>query len=219
MKRRPAVMLVAAGLACLSAGGPSQEQPRGPLTLEILMHHMATTTGVRAEFHEVKQIALLEQPLESDGTLYFIPPARMARITRAPGATSLVINGSRMSYRDGTGGNSVDLSGNRVARTIVENFVVLFNGDLDALHEHYNVGFDAQGARWQIRLVPKGPPLAQLIASIEMRGNGPALEQMVVVEKEGDRTTTFFHDVVTDTRFSPEELSRIFLENAPTKTP
>ena len=212
-------MLMAAGLACLSAGSPSQELPQGPLTLEILMRHMATTTGVRAQFHEVKQIALLEQPLESDGTLYFIPPARMARITRTPGATSLVINGSRMSYRDGTGGNSVDLSGNRVARTIVENFVVLFNGDLDALHEHYHVGFDAQGARWQIRLVPKGPPLAQLIASIEMRGNGPALEQMVVVEKEGDRTTTFFHDVVTDIRFSPEELSRIFLEDAPTKTP
>jgi hypothetical protein len=143
----------------------------------------------------------------------------MARITRAPAATSLVINGARMSYRDGTGGNDVDLSGNRVARTIVENFVVLFNGDLDALHEHYNVGFDAQGARWQIRLVPKGPPLAQLIASIEMRGYGPALEQMVVVEKEGDRTTTFFHDVVTDIRFSPEELSRIFLEDAPAKTP
>jgi len=219
VKRRHAAFVAAAGLACLSAGGSPQEPPQGPLTLEILMHHMATTSGVRAEFHEVKKIALLEQPLESDGTLYFIPPARMARITRAPGATSLVIDGARMSYRDATGGNSVDLSGNRVARTIVENFVVLFNGDLDALREHYNVGFDAQGARWQIWLVPKGPPLAQLIASIELRGNGPAMEQMGLVEKEGDRTTTYFHDVVTDTRFSPEELSRIFLEGAPAKAP
>jgi hypothetical protein len=167
----------------------------------------------------VKRIALLEQPLESEGTLYFIPPARMARITRAPGATRLVIDGDRMSYRDATGGNSVDLSGNRVARTVVENFVVLFNGDLGALHEHYNVAFEAQGVRWQIRLVPEGPPLSQLIASIELRGNGRALEQMVVVETEGDRTTTFFHDVVTDTRFSPEELSRIFLEDTPAKAP
>ncbi|HME68813.1 MAG TPA: outer membrane lipoprotein carrier protein LolA [Myxococcota bacterium] len=219
MKLGYAALAAAAGVACLSAGGPSPEVPHGTLTLETLMHHMATTSGVRAEFHEVKQIALLEQPLESDGTLYFIPPARMARITRAPGATSLVIDGSRMSYRDTTGGNSVDLSGNRVARTIVENFVVLFNGDLGALHEHYNVGFQADGARWQMRLVPKGPPVSQLIASIELRGDGPALEQMVVVEKEGDRTTTLFHDVVTDTRFSPEELSRIFLENTPAKVP
>ena len=219
MKRTCTALVTAAGLACLSAGGSSPEIPHGPLTLEILMQHMATTSGVRAEFHEVKQIALLEQPLESDGSLYFIPPARMARITRAPGATTLVINGAHMSYRDTTGGNSIDLSANRVARTIVENFVVLFNGDLSALREHYNVGFQADGARWQMRLAPKGPPVSQLIASIELRGDGPALEQMVVLEKEGDRTTTFFHDVVTDTRFSPEELSQIFLENTPTKVP
>lgn len=219
MKRRGAALLAAAGLACLSAGGSLPEIPHGTLTLEILMQHMATTSGVRAEFHEVKQIALLEKPLESDGTLYFIPPARMARITRAPGATTLVINGAHMSYSDTTGANSVDLSGSRVARTIVENFVVLFNGDLSALREHYSVGFEAAGARWHMRLAPKGPPVSQLIASIELRGDGPALEQMVVVEKEGDRTTTLFHDVVTDTRFSSEELSRIFLENTPAKVP
>lgn len=219
MNLRHAALVAAVGLACLSASGPSPEVPHGTLTLETLMHHMATTSGVRAEFHEVKHIALLEQPLESDGTLYFIPPARMARITRAPGATTLVIDGSRMSYRDTTGGNSVDLSGNRVARAIVENFVVLFNGDLDALQKHYEVGFDAESARWHMRLVPKGPPVSQLIASIELRGDGPALQEMVVVEKEGDRTTTLFHDVVVDTRFSPEELSHIFLENAPAKVP
>ena len=219
MKLHHALLLAAAGAACVAASGGSPEVPHGTLTLETLMHHMATTSGVRAEFHEVKEIALLEQPLESDGTLYFIPPSRMARITRAPGATTLLIDGSRMSYRDMAGGSSVDLSSNRVARTIVENFVVLFNGDLRALRARYNVGFDADGPRWDMRLVPKGPPVSQLIASIELNGDGPALKQMVLVEKEGDRTTTFFHDVVTDVQFSPEELGRIFLEQAPAKVP
>ena len=219
MKLRHALLLAVAGAACLAASGGSPEVPHGTLTLETLMHHMATTSGVRAEFHEVKQIALLEEPLESDGTLYFIPPSRMARVTRTPGATTLLIDGSRMSYRDMAGGNSVDLSANRVARTIVENFVVLFNGDLRALRDRYNVGYDADGPRWDMRLVPKGPPVSQLIASIELNGDGPALKQMVLVEKEGDRTTTFFHDVVTDVQFSPEELSRIFLEKAPAKVP
>jgi len=219
VKLRHSALLAAVALACLSAGTPSPEVPRGPLTLETLMHHMATTSGVRAEFHEIKQIALLEQPLECDGTLYFIPPARMARITRAPGATILVIDGSRMSYQDATGGNRLDLSANRVARTIVENFVVLFNGDLAALHQHYNVGFEADGAQWQMRLAPKGPPLSQLIASVELHGDGPALKEMVVVEKEGDRTTTLFHDVMTDVQFTPEEQSRIFLEGSPAKAP
>ena len=38
-----------------------------------------------------------------------------------------MIDGQRMSYSDEAGASDVDLAGNRVARTIVENFVVLFS--------------------------------------------------------------------------------------------
>ena len=92
-------------------GGGVARIPSGPLTLEVLMHGMATSTGVRAEFREEKTLALLESPLVSEGTLYFIPPSRMARITTRPGASSLVIDGQKMSYTDETGASDVDLAG------------------------------------------------------------------------------------------------------------
>jgi hypothetical protein len=184
--------------------------PSGPLTLETLMQHMSSTTGVRAEFREEKVLALLEAPLVSEGMLYFIPPARMARITSRPGISALVIDGGRLSYTDAAGVSDVDLAGNRVARTLVENFVVLFSGDLVALRERYDVAFSAQGTHWRMRLSPKAPPLSRFIASIELRGVGPAFEEMAVREADGDRTTTRFQRVETDTRFSPEELARLF---------
>ena len=175
------------------------------------MQRMSSTTGVRAEFREEKMLALLEAPLVSEGMLYFIPPSRMARITTRPGASALVIDGGRMSYTDEAGASDVDLAGNRVARTLVENFVVLFSGDLAALRDRYRRRFGAEGARWRMRADRRRrPPLSQFIASVELRGVGPALEEMAVREADGDRTTTRFQRVETDTRFTPEELARLF---------
>ena len=212
-ERRPAPRLALLALlmaASLGAGAESPVIPSGPLTLEALMQRMASTSGVRADFREEKTLALLESPLVSEGTLYFIPPSRMARITSRPGASALVIDGGRMSYTDEAGASDVDLAGNRIARNIVENFVVLFGGDLAALRERYDVGFRAEGIRWHMQLTPKAAPLSQLIASVGLRGNGPALEEMVIREADGDLTTTRFQRVITDTRFTPEELARLF---------
>ena len=212
-QRRPArglALLALLAAASLGAGSESPAIPSGPLTLEALMHRMATTTGVRAEFREEKNLALLETPLVSEGTLYFIPPSRMARITSRPGVSSLVIDGGRMSYTDEAGASDVDLSGNRVAHSMVENFVVLFGGDLEALRARYDVEFHAEETRWQLRMTPKAAPLSQFIASVGLRGTGPALEEMVIREADGDLTTTRFRQVETDTRFTPEELARLF---------
>ncbi len=216
--RRACLAAVGALLLPLLARAEPPVIPKGTLTLEELMHHMATTTGVRAAFHETKELALLEAPLESDGELYFVPPDRMARITTRPGASTLVIDGARMSFRDETGATDVDLSASRVARTVVENFVVLFNGDLPGLRERYHVDYSADGARWRMRLVPKAAPLSQFIAEVSLRGDGPALEEMVIVEREGDRTVTRFHDMETGVRFGADELARLFPQGAsPTK--
>ncbi len=194
-------------LAGLAAG---VESTSAPLTLETLMQGMASTSGVRAAFREEKQLALLAAPLVSEGMLYFVPPARMARITSSPGASTLVIDGGRLSYTDETGASDVNLASNRVARTLVENFVVLFAGDLAALRERYDVVFEPGGARWRMQLTPKAAPLSKFIASIELRGAGPALEQISVSDADGDRTVTRFLRVETDTHFSPEELARLF---------
>jgi outer membrane lipoprotein-sorting protein len=205
--------LVPAGLA---AGA---ETSADPLTLEILMQGMASTTGVRAAFREEKQLALLDAPLVSEGMLYFVPPARLARITTQPGASALVIDGGRLSFTDATGVSDVNLAGNRVARTLVENFVVLFAGDLAALRERYDVAFEAKGESWRIRLVPKAAPLATFIASVELSGEGPALTEMELREADGDRTLTRFERVETGARFTPEELARLFSPGASTPQP
>lgn len=220
--RARAARLALLGLLAAAPGAAPAEPlaaPSGPLTLEALMQRMSATTGVRAAFREEKSLALLEAPLVSEGTLYFVPPDRMARITTRPGASTLVIDGGRLSYRDEAGASDVDLSGNRAARALVENFVVLFAGDLAALRERYDLRFEAEGTRWRIQLAPRAAPLTSFIASVELRGVGPALAEMSVREADGDLTVTRFERVETDVDYTPEELARLFPAGASAARP
>jgi outer membrane lipoprotein-sorting protein len=207
--------LLAAILLAISAASDVHGDPRAnpqPPTLEALMKGMAGAPGVVARFREQKQLALLSEPLESRGTLYFVPPNRLSRETTEPSGTKLVIDGDRFSFRDAAGSQAADLSANPIAREYVANFIVMFNGDLDALRRRYETDFRADAKGWQLVLRPHGKPLSDFIERVTLAGSGRALARMELVETGGDRTTTWFEDVRTDRAFTEEELARIFSE-------
>jgi outer membrane lipoprotein-sorting protein len=215
LRRSGALLRRSALLAAALLALPASADPRGtaqPPTLEALMRGMAGAPGVSARFREEKQLALLSEPLESRGTIYFVPPNRLSRETSAPNETRLVIDGDHFSFRDAAGSEAVDLSASPVAREYVANFIVLFNGDLDALRRRYEPDFHADASGWRLALRPRGKPLSDFIERVTLVGRGRALDRMELIEAGGDRTTTWFEDVHTDRAFSAEELARIFGE-------
>lgn len=218
----PGAALVAAfAAAALVAARPTVAAGTGPaaaaaaaaahdLTLETFMQKISSAPGVVARFRETKELALLSEPLESEGHLYFAPPDRLARRIESPAPSSLVIVGDSLWMRDADGTERVDLGANEAARQFVDNFMVLFNGDLERLRERYDVSFAARGEHWTLVLRPRARPMKYVIDRVEMRGEGPALHEMVTTEVEGDVTRTVFEDVDTDHVFTPQELKRLF---------
>jgi hypothetical protein len=182
----------------------------GRLTLPELMRRMADTPGVVARFVEKKEIALLDDPLETRGTMYFVPPNRLARRTEAPGASTLIIDGDKLFFRDEAGGNDVDLAGNPMARLFVDNFIVLFNGDLAELQRRYETSFATDDGHWTLTLAPRSAPLDRLVSTITLRGDDGGMREMVLLEKGGDRTTTNFAEVDAQHVFQPAELAKAF---------
>jgi outer membrane lipoprotein-sorting protein len=225
---RRRALLAAVLLALPAATQVSRSEPQAseghqgggtgqPPTLEALMQGMSGAPGVEARFREQKQLALLSEPLESRGTLYFVPPDRLSRETSEPSQTRLVIDGDRFFFRDAAGAQTMDLSASPIAREYVSNFIVLFNGDLEALRRRYDPAFDADANGWTLVLRPRAGRLREFIERVTLVGRGRALERMELVEAGGDRTTTWFEAVRTDRAFSPEELARIFAEPAAPK--
>lgn len=202
------LLLVAALLVAplAPAFGGDHEDPG----LQELMRGMAETAGVSADFREVKELALLAEPLVSRGTLYFIPPDRLARHTRSPSPSSLIVDGDQLTVADPAGGDQVELSRNPVARLFVDNLIVLFSGDLAELRRRYVPHFESGEGHWSLALEPRRSPIKDLIARITLRGDGNSLRQMEVLETDGDRTRTFLSRVQVDRHFSPEEVHTFF---------
>jgi outer membrane lipoprotein-sorting protein len=206
-RARSAAPAAGALLALLAAAAA---QPADSLTLEQLMEGMASASGVAAKFREVKEVSLLSRPLETRGELYFVPPDRMARLTTEPSRAWLIVDGERVQLGDETGVEPIDLTGDPMASLFVENFVVLFRGDLDALRARYDVSFEARGDAWTLTLVPSRAPVDRFIESITLRGDARLMREMRVLEKDGDRVHTLFEDIEVDRRFSDAELRRLF---------
>ena len=171
---------------------------------------MATTSGVVAEFREIKTLKLLDAPLETRGTVYYAPPDRLARVTREPAETRLVLDGGHMRYQDAAGARDVDLASNPVARAFADNLIVLWRGDKAALEKIYALDFRADGSRWQLVLTPKSSPLDRFVRAIELRGDGAAMREMEVLESDGDKTQTLFEKTDVAHSFGEEEARAIF---------
>jgi hypothetical protein len=211
MRRR--LRLAWLGCALAAAAPASAEAPAA--TLEALMAGMAGARGVVAEFREVKQLALLAAPLESRGVLHFVPPDRMVRRTFEPVPSVLVVDGRRVVFRDAEGSAPLDLSGDPSARQFVDNVTTIFRGDLAALRERYEVRFEASPPGWRLELAPRDPVVRRFVASLTLAGEGEALREMVLLERDGDRTTTRFERVETDHEHTAEELRSLFGEAGP----
>jgi outer membrane lipoprotein-sorting protein len=200
----------ALGLALFAGGAHAAEPAQAPATIEALMEGMARAKGVLAEFTETKELALLSTPIESKGVLHFIPPDRMVRRTLEPAPSSLVVDGKRVLFRDASGAAPVDLSGDPSAKEFVDNFTTIFRGDLGALRAKYDVRFESEPPRWKLVLEPRDAVLKRFVASVTLAGLGETMSEMVLLERDGDRTITRFGRVETDHAYTPAEVEALF---------
>jgi hypothetical protein len=205
--RSSAACWASAALATFAFAGAA---PAATPELDEILRRMASTSGVEAPFEERRELALLVEPLETRGVIYFVPPDRFARFTTSPGASALLVNGDAVQLREGPDAPPVDLSGNRVARVFVENFMALWSGDREKLESLYRPEFHGTRDAWELRLVPRRAPLSEVIAAIALRGDREAMRELLVLERDGDRTTTRFGATRNDRVFTPEELRQIF---------
>ena len=180
-------------------------------SLEGVMQGLAESGGVRARYVERKHLALLAQPLETEGVLYFDPPGRLARHVEKPGPSRLAVRDDQVVLRDASGEERIDLAGNEVARTLAESLAVALGGDLERLGSRYEVAFESDAEGWRMELVPRSSSLRRLVRRLVVSGAGRELRRMELEEDSGDRTVTEFVQVETGVRFTPDEARAIFL--------
>jgi len=199
------------------ADKPTSTRSLSARNLEEIMEIFSDSQGVRARFKEERQLSILETPIQTEGELFFSPPDRLARHTRLPGQSSLIVDGDRLILRDETGEQIVSLESSHVARGLVDNFALLLRGDLPALRKMYDITFYSPENRdspnpggWVIDLKPRDATTRTLVERIRITGHSGILSSMDTLETNGDRTIMRFSDVRTGLTFNSNEILLFF---------
>lgn len=200
---RRAWLAGAFGLALASRGSGVA---RAQATLPELLASFRRVPGLRARFHEVKRVRLLRNPIESDGTLHFAPPRRLARHVTGARWSSIVVDGSRITIATASETREVPVSASGAARPFLEGFTALLAGDLASLERSFATTY-VPGESWQLTLAPRtsGP-----IVRVVVRGRGVVLSDYRIDEASGDVTEVRLSDVDVSHAYSDREARRVF---------
>jgi hypothetical protein len=174
------------------------------------MDHFANSGTVRAVFKETRRLALLADPIETEGVLYFAPPDRLVRQTTRPGSSRIVVHGGRVAFRDETGTRTLDLGSSDVARSLVDNLMAFLRGGLPRPHERYTIAFSSDGQGWRVDLEPRPKAVRAIIEGMRFSGTGWALGAMETRETNGDISISVFSRVETQLELSRDDFERIF---------
>jgi hypothetical protein len=212
------VFAASALIACIIGASPvaAQRAPAGTSAdsgqqQRLLLKRFASLSGLFAKYREERHISLLVKPLISLGEVYFQPPGQLARYNQTPEKERVIIRGSKLSMSDSSGSREMDLSAQPVLRLVIETFLRVLSGDLDALNRVYRIRFTGEAAgQWRMVLEPRVPILSRLIRHVFLEGNQLIVSQMEITETNGDRTVTRFFDVDISRRYSVSERARLF---------
>ena len=211
MRSAVAFKLASVAVAILAvASAPAARAQNEEPTLDALLESFSSMRGLSARFTERKQIALLAAPLESEGEIHFAPPDKLVRRVTAPSASVVLLDGRQLTMASNGREERIDLSTQPVVASFVDSFRHVLRGDRAALERAYRISFERDEQAWRMVLRPKGQALRRFMTSLELRGTGPAIQSMRMVERSGDVTVTEFRDVRPNRRFSAAQRRQIF---------
>ncbi|MGK2952758.1 MAG: LolA-related protein [Thiobacillus sp.] len=161
------------------------------LTLPELQRLLQTTSVTVVSFQEVRESPWLAAPVESRGTMHSNPD-RLEKRVEAPRKETWRLFPDRIEWvgPDGFMTKQIPFSEAPALAALANALRRIVAGDLLALEQDFRIELDGAAPLWTIVLRPRSSEVARHLDHLELRGSGAQLEVIVVVEREGERTTT-----------------------------
>lgn len=165
--------------------------------LPQLMSELAQVKSASAQFTERKTIHVLNAPLVTSGTLTYVAPDRVQKITSSPVPERFVLDHDQVTI---TGGpvhktHIFSLAQYPQIGGLVEGIRATLAGDLTALDRFYVVRLSGTATAWQLILQPKDARLTRFIKWIRIQGSE---DRITAIDTESSNGDTSEMSVVED---------------------
>ena len=154
------------------------------------MRAMKAVESSKARYSERKELAILNEPLESSGTLVYRAPDRLEKHTLVPERASMILEGDRLVLENAERGGrrSFALREHPVIWAFVEGIRSTLAGDVSMLRRFYGVELEGTESGWRLTLRPREPGMKAVVDEIRISGGGTSISRIEIREAGGDRS-------------------------------
>ena len=154
-----------------------------------LMLLLGTHPSGKATFVETKTLAVLKNPIVSQGDLLYEPSGKLTMTTRTPKAESMFIDGDTLIRKADGKTARIKLNEYPELAGMIEGIRGSLGGNRMLLEQYYHLNVTGSAADWRMRLVPKASQVGRFIKHIDVAGKGNAIGLIDILQADGDSSS------------------------------
>ncbi len=160
--------------------------------LDEIQTRLQASSRQEVRFHEIRESPWLAAPVESRGILVARPDGSLEKRVTAPQQETWRLRPDRLE-RIGPNDETVGIMSydkfpalGAMARAMREGLA----GRFDGMKDDFELRLQGTAEHWTLELLPRAAQASRHIERVELQGDAAGLRTLVVVERNGARTST-----------------------------
>ena len=154
--------------------------------IDQLMHGLAQTHSDHARFIEKKSIAMLEEPVESSGELFYTAPDHLEKRTFRPKPESMILDHGTLVIERGRQEHHLRLQDYPELAAFIDSIRGTLAGDRKALERNYRLSLEGTATHWTLQLLPVDEKMQAVVQGIRIAGAGYTVHSIEITQADGD---------------------------------
>ncbi|MBE0624097.1 MAG: outer membrane lipoprotein carrier protein LolA [Burkholderiales bacterium] len=154
--------------------------------IDQLMRGLAQVRTDHSSFVEKKFIAMLDQPLESSGELFYRAPDYLERRTIKPKPESVILDHGTLVIERGRHRRDMQLQDYPELAAFIDSIRGTLAGDREALERSYRLSLDGTAEHWTLQLLPLKEGIQAVVSRIRIAGARDTLRSIEITQADGD---------------------------------
>ncbi len=190
MNRSPASAVLSCCLLVWALCSHAAEPVANVFDVQRLMQLLSMAPEAEVAYTEKKYSKLLDQPLQSSGTLAFRRPDTVEKNMKLPRSESYRIVGEELLVIRKGAEKRYPLSSQPLLGAFAASLRGVLTGDAALLGRHYRLSLEGEERAWRLDLKPLDGNIGRFVERIQVSGHAGRIDQIEVRESNGDRALT-----------------------------
>lgn len=161
------------------------------LTAAELQRLLETSPRPSVQFQEVRESPWLSSPVTSRGTMRSAPGVLEKRV-EFPRKETWRLRADRVEWRAAADGpvKQILFSEAPALAALSDLMRLVVAGNIVALQRDFGIQISGDERVWRAQLKPRNREIGRTLDEVELQGTGRTLQVIIVVQRQGERTTT-----------------------------